>query len=306
VMERGYDVIEVPLDGSPPRDIVATPRDEVAPSWSPDGSRFAYSTNRSGEAQLWLRNRSQGLEQLISSPKDFPGTSSPAFLDSSISPDGRRVAYRMEDGRDFSIWISPLSGDTPVQLWKDPAQVQRGATWSPDGAWIAFYGAKDGRFTVSKARVGGNSAPDLITYTSEPQPVRWSPDGAWIAYRDGQQLLLVSPDGKQKRAVSMHRWETYGWSKDGATLYGIFVDERRHMILGSIQVASARESKIADYGLTGGEVDFGSLQADFPYRGFSLNPDGKSFLTSVYRAKSQIYLLRDFNRPLRLIDRWRN
>jgi len=26
----------------------------------------------------------------------------------------------------------------------------------------------------------------------------------------------------------------------------------------------------------------------------------------VYRAKSQIYLLRDFNRPLRLIDRWRN
>jgi len=304
VMERGYDVIEVPLDGSPPRDIVATPRDEVAPSWSPDGSRFAYSTNRSGEAQLWLRNRSQGLEQLISSPKDFPGTSSPAFLDSSISPDGRRVAYRMEDGRDFSIWISALSGDTPVQLWKDPSQVQRGATWSPDGAWIAFYGVKDGRFTVSKARVGGNSPPDLITYTSEPQPVRWSPDGAWIAYRDGQQLLLVSPDGKQKRVVSMHRWETYGWSKDSATLYGIFVDERRHMVLGSIQVASARESKIADYGLTSGAVDFGSLLADFPYRGFSLNPDGKSFLTSVYRAKSQIYLLRDFNRPLRLLDRW--
>jgi len=46
------------------------------------------------------------------------------------------------------------------------------------------------------------------------------------------------------------------------------------------------------------------LLADFPYRGFSLNPDGKSFLTSVYRAKSQIYLLQDFNRPLRLIDRW--
>jgi hypothetical protein len=46
------------------------------------------------------------------------------------------------------------------------------------------------------------------------------------------------------------------------------------------------------------------LLADFPYRGFSLHPDGKSFLTSIYRAKSQIYLLRDFNRPVRLIDRW--
>jgi serine/threonine protein kinase/Tol biopolymer transport system component len=304
LMERGYDVIEVPLDGSPPRDIVATPRDEVAPSWSPDGSRFAYVTNRSGVEQLWLRNRNQGLEQLIAGPKDFPGTTSPLFLDSAISPDGARVAYRMEDGRDFSVWISSLSGDTPSRLWNDPAQQQRGAAWSPDGAWIAFYSVRDGRNTISKARVGGNAAPDLIAYTSEPQPVRWSPDGAWIAYRDGAQLRLVSPDGKQKRVVSERKWETYGWSKDGTALYGIAVDEHRHHILARIDVASAHETKIADYGLTGGAVDFGYLLADFPYRGFSLHPDGKSFLTSIYRAKSQIYLLRDFNRPVRLIDRW--
>ncbi len=218
LMERGYDVIEVPLDGSPPRDIVATPRDEVAPSWSPDGSRFAYVTNCSGVEQLWLRNRNQGLEQLIAGPKDFPGTTSPLFLDSAISPDGARVAYRMEDGRDFSIWISSLSGDTPSRLWNDPAQQQRGAAWSPDGAWIAFYGVRDGRNAIYKARVGSNTAPDLLTYTSEPQPVRWSPDGAWIAYRDGAQLRLVSPDGKQKRVVSQRKWETYGWSKNSAAL----------------------------------------------------------------------------------------
>jgi len=303
LVERGYDVIEVPLDGSPPRDIIATPRDEVAPSWSPDGSRFAYVTNRSGVDQLWLRNRNQGLEQLIAGPKDFPGTTAPAFLDSAISPDGTRVAYRLEDGRDFSVWISALSGDTPSRLWNDPAQQQRGAAWSPDGAWITFYGVRDGRNAIYKARVGGNTAPDLVTYTTEPQPVRWSPDGAWIAYRDAQ-LRLVSPDGKQKRVVSERKWETYGWSKDGTALYGIAVDERRHHILARIDVAAARETKIADYGLTGGAVDFGYLLADFPYRGFSLHPDGKSFLTSIYRAKSQIYLLRDFNRPVRLIDRW--
>jgi len=304
VMERGYDVIEVPLDGSPPRDVVATPRDEVAPSWSPDGSRFAYVTNRSGMDQLWLRNRNQGLEQLVTGSKDFPGVPSLQFLDSAISPDCTRVAYRVEDGRDFSVWISPLSGDTPVRLWNDPGQQQRGASWSPDGAWIAFYGVKDGRNMIAKARVGGTAPPDVIAYTSEPQPVRWSPDGAWIAYRDGSELRLVSPDGKQKRVVSAHKWETYGWSKDSAALYGIFVDQQRHHILARIDLAAARETKIADYGLTGGAVDFGYLLADFPYRGFSLNPDGKSFLTSIYRAKSQIYLVRDFNRPVRLIDRW--
>ena len=43
---------------------------------------------------------------------------------------------------------------------------------------------------------------------------------------------------------------------------------------------------------------------DIPYRGFSLHPDGKSFLTSVVRIKTQIYLMRDFDRTERLADRW--
>jgi hypothetical protein len=44
----------------------------------------------------------------------------------------------------------------------------------------------------------------------------------------------------------------------------------------------------------------------FSCRGFSLHPDGKSFLTSVWRMKTQIYLIQDFDRPLRLADRlWR-
>ena len=44
----------------------------------------------------------------------------------------------------------------------------------------------------------------------------------------------------------------------------------------------------------------------FPYRGFSLHPDGKSFLTSVLCVKTQIYLLENFERRTRLIDRLLN
>jgi eukaryotic-like serine/threonine-protein kinase len=306
LMERGYDLVEVPLDGSPIRDVVSTPRNEVAPSWLPDGSRFAYSTDRSGSDQLWVRSRTPGLEQLLATAKDFPASTYPNFLDSAVSPDGTHIAYRVEDGGGMggtAIWISPLSGDTPVKLWDDKKQSQRGPSWSPDGAWIAFYGVVNDRNVISKARVGGNTPPEVLAETSEPQPVRWSPDGLWIAYRDHTTLRLVSPDGKQKRTVSEHKWETYGWSKDGSALYGIFIDQNHHQFLSHIDIATARETKVADYGLTGGSVDFAYLLSDFPYRGFSLHPDGKSFLTSLYRAKSQIFLVRDFDRPLRLIDR---
>jgi serine/threonine protein kinase len=43
--------------------------------------------------------------------------------------------------------------------------------------------------------------------------------------------------------------------------------------------------------------------SQFPFRGFSLNPDGESFLTSIYRMKSQLYLMEGFDRPVRLLDR---
>jgi hypothetical protein len=32
--------------------------------------------------------------------------------------------------------------------------------------------------------------------------------------------------------------------------------------------------------------------------------DGKSFLTSVSRVRTQIYLMKDFDRPVRLAHRW--
>ena len=53
------------------------------------------------------------------------------------------------------------------------------------------------------------------------------------------------------------------------------------------------------------EADFNNtILNDFFYRGFSLHPDGKSFLTSVARVKTQIYLMKDFDRTVRLFDRW--
>jgi len=55
-------------------------------------------------------------------------------------------------------------------------------------------------------------------------------------------------------------------------------------------------------GSCAGGVVLGDSLNDFAYRGFSLHPDGKSFLTSV-RMKTQIYLLENLDTPVRLIDR---
>ena len=67
-----YDLYEIPLYGGVAIPILATERDEVAPSWAPDGVHFVYATNRSGAYEIWLRNRADGSERLIASARDMP------------------------------------------------------------------------------------------------------------------------------------------------------------------------------------------------------------------------------------------
>jgi len=299
--EMGYDVVEFPLDGSAPQEVVATTRTEIAPAWAPDGVRFAYTTDRGGSREIWLRNRVNGSETRIVGEEQFLGGS---FLDLAISPDGGRVAYRGLSGRGQAIWISPLSGEAPVRLWDNP-DPQRGPSWSPDGNTIAYYGIHDGSAHVMTIGVGSSAPPKALATMNRLNPVRWSPRGDWILYRDGDVLKVVSPDGKQNREVSQLTWETFGWSKDGARIVGIARGASRRLLLQQIEIDSGRESRIADLGPVPPEFDLADPLNEFAYRGFSLHPDGKSFLTSVLRIKTGIYLMKDFDRPQRLIDRLR-
>ena len=68
--------------------------------------------------------------------------------------------------------------------------------------------------------------------------------------------------------------------------------------------ATGRETRIGDLGPVPGAFDLLDALGNFNYRGLSLNPDGKRFLTSMFRVKTQIYLMQDFDRPVRLADRW--
>ena len=301
---HGYDVIEVPLDGSASRNVIATARSEVAPSVAPNGFQFAYISDRGGADELWLRNRHDGSDRLIVGGEPHR-SDSPDLLDTAISPDGSRVAYRKISRGEIEIWIAPLSGEAPVRMWQDPAKTpQRGPTWSPDGNWLAYYSSRGGKGAVLKARVGANTQPELVAYVDQTRPAYWSPRGDWIAFDDTAGLRLVNPDNKRDVVISSRRCLIYGWSNDGASLYGIAPIENHHLMLVRMDVPSMRETKLADMGLASAAMTFAGFEGHSSYRGFSMNPDGKSFLTSVYRAKMDIWLLKDFNKRTRLLDRF--
>jgi Tol biopolymer transport system component/DNA-binding winged helix-turn-helix (wHTH) protein len=73
--------------------------------------------------------------------------------------------------------------------------LQIGATWSPDGRFIAYSSDREGKFDIWVQQVSGG---DPVRITEGPannwQP-DWSPDGRYIAYRseDGEGGLYIVP-----------------------------------------------------------------------------------------------------------------
>ena len=107
------------------------PIDDTRPDWSPDGSRIAFQSNRSGNNDIYLMNPDgQEVLQLTShSATD----AAPEW-----SPDGKRIAFQSNRSGNNDIWVMDADGGGLVQLTTDP-RADAKPTWSPDGKRIAFH-----------------------------------------------------------------------------------------------------------------------------------------------------------------------
>jgi len=99
IMLSGPDLKDaVSLSGSPYAN-------EGWPSWSPDGKRILFSSNRTGVMVVYVKNvDGTGLRALT----DGMATSEDARA--VFSPDGTRIAFTRRRGRSMDIWVMPVAG----------------------------------------------------------------------------------------------------------------------------------------------------------------------------------------------------
>lgn len=287
-----YDLIEVPLDGSSIRNLLSTERDsELGPTWSPDGKQLVYASNRTGSYVLWMRSQQEGWERALVKSEDFGNELTTVLSRPSYSPDGKRIAYHRGTPGGSGVWISNMAGGQPVRLNSEPGY-QFCPTWSPDSNWIAYLSAFEGRMSLVKARIGSPDPARIIQESLIYYQPQWSPRGDWISYQTSDGLFLTDPNGEKTLHVSKKSWLANGWTKDGSLLYGVRQDDRRHLIVASIDIQTGAEMLISDLGPSPFLAEGGASLV-----GFSMAPDERSFATSIWKIKGDLWLLNGFELP---------
>jgi serine/threonine-protein kinase len=125
-----------------------------------------------------------------------------------FSPDGKRLALTISDGRQNDVWIYDWERDALTRLTNHPAHDMM-PIWTPDGTRIVFASQR-GRAASQGGNLywqpaDGTGEAQRLTNSPAPQlPDSWHPNGRILAFHEGDprsfsqrlMLLTVSEDGK--------------------------------------------------------------------------------------------------------------
>jgi tol-pal system beta propeller repeat protein TolB len=180
----------------------------MAPDWSSDGERIAFSQYDSDTEQtdIYVMNvDGSNVRRLTNAPGE---NGDPAW-----SPDGKRIAFSSDrDGLERilggEIYVMDADGSNEQRLTHTTPQELLPA-WSPDGHEIAFERAsyrgnyEDVFRQIVVVREDGSEERILSPRTAHDADPAWSPDGTQIAFTrfERQQIWVMDADGGRPRRL---------------------------------------------------------------------------------------------------------
>ena len=238
--------------GSPVR-LTDNGRDDRSPSWSQDGTKIAFASDRTGVFEIYVMNADgTNLAQLTQSggfdPAWSPDGTKIAFssyqtrtgyrkiyvmnadgtnlvqLTQRIhhdqspawSPDGTKIAFTSYRTRDYEIYVMNADGTNPVQLTQQRIGYDDFPAWSPDGTKIAFASSRTGYSGIYVMNADGTN-PVQLTQGDSPA---WSPDGTKIAFAGDSGIYVMNADGTNLvRLTRSDGFDSHpAWSPDGTKI----------------------------------------------------------------------------------------
>ena len=252
-------------------------------AFSPDGGEVAYSTNTSGQFNLWRQSSDGGY------PHQLTLYSEEAVREVAWSPDGEEILFTADrHGDEFrQVYLIPARGGRPVPLTAAPqAQFNLASEpWSPDGRSIAYAG-NDREPTDQDAivrDVRGSEVGRPMTGALY-QPINWSPDGARLTVVEvtsntDLDVHVVSLADGTSRHLTSHEGEVRflpgPWASDGSGFY-VLTDEGREFLGLAFQETESGERRWVE--TPDWDVEQVALTGEGRYLAWVVNEDGYSRL----------------------------
>jgi Tol biopolymer transport system component len=260
----------------PPRWITHGTVNDRQPVFAPEGEWVLFSSNRSGNLDLWAISTRTGVVRSIT---DDPADD----WDPAVSPDGRSLLWSSNRSGNLEIWASNPDGTGAHQVTHDGEDAQN-PNETRDGKWIVYSSANRKHPGLWKIHPDGSGAELLASGAVQIPEV--SPDGIYSTYmntvrtssvlhvirlEDGLDTTLsVFPEPRRKTSVfpGRSRWTPDGkrilfTGQDGNGLDGVFIQE---FVPGKDTQATRRP--------------LAGFDPDWSAESLGLSPDGKRLVLS--------------------------
>jgi serine/threonine protein kinase/Tol biopolymer transport system component len=180
-------------------------------------------------------------------------------IDAVISPDGKYLAYVVEEAEGQSLWgrqVGAVSNSWPV-IPRSPRRFW-GLTFSPDGNYIYFVVFDDSinQYVLYRTPALGGVTEKILEDVDTP--ISFSPDGTEFTFvrgypSDKQTALMVSTaDGKQTRILAARKSpDDFGWkggpswSPDGTLIACAVGRYETKMYVAAVLVRDGTEVRIS-------------------------------------------------------------
>ncbi len=189
-----YNLFVIDDDGSNEKQITSGNWIDYSHSWSSDGSRILFSSDRSGNRDIYAINPDgSNLVQLTDNSTIDDGP--------TWSPDGKRIVFYSNRTGFYELYLMDSDGGNVTQLTSlgvDTSEMD--PSWSPDGSMIAFssmYNSYRNIYIINSD--GSSTIPANITNNTNASYRYWWP--TWTP--DGKKIFCVQSATRQDVYVVM-------------------------------------------------------------------------------------------------------